>query len=193
MTRLNIAFVVPAGFLGCLTMSAALVVGHAEIQQLRPHERRMTPVVETAESPFRVIAGVRVPEPAPSRTSVPSPSAATAPAAAPLPAPDLTVPDDELLPPAEIPSEVPEPSWVRRGADRVVARAPEPAQGGLGMLVDTAFGTLHLVLDTAEYERRSNEAHAVTDPIYESVVGPTRPTREAVTADAQGRLDAARG
>lgn len=174
-------------------MSAALVVGHAEIQQLRPHERRMTPVVETAESPFRVIAGVRVPEPAPSRTSVPSPSAATAPEAAPLPGPAPIPPADELLPAAELPSEVPEPSWVRRRADGVAGRAPEPARGGLGMLVATSFDALHLVLDTVEYDRRTDEAHAVVDPIYESAVSPTRPARYAATEEAQERLDAARG
>lgn len=174
-------------------MSAALVVGHAEIQQLRPHERRMTPVVETVESPFRVIAGVRVPEPAPSRSSVPSPSAATAPAAAPIPAPRLPAPDDALLPPAEIPSEVPKPSWVRRRVDGVVGRAPEPARGGLGVLVAAGFDTLHQVMDTAEYDRRTDEAHAVVDPLYEEAVSPTRPARHEATAEAQGRLDAARG
>lgn len=153
----------------------------------------MAPVVETAESPFRVIAGVRVPDPAPSRIPVPSPSAATAPDAVPMPAPDLPGPDDELLPPAEIPSEVPAPSWVRRRADRVVARAPEPARGGLGVLVAVTFDTIHVVMDTAEYDRRTDEAHAVVDPRYEAAVGPTRPAREAATAAAQSRLDAARG
>ena len=191
MTRLNIAFVVPAGFLGCLTMSAALVVGHAEISQLRPHERRTVQAVETAVSPFRVIAGVRMPDLAPPLTSVPSPSAAAAPAAAPH-APGLGVPDEALLPPAEIPSEVPEPSWVRRRADRVVAMSPEPARGGLGMVVAEAFDAVHLVLDVTEYERRKDEAHAVVDPVYEAAVSPTRPARHQATAEAQGKLDAAR-
>lgn len=174
-------------------MSAALVVGHAEIQQLRPHERRMTPVVETAESPFRVIAGVRVPDPAPSRTSVPSPSAATAPEAAPLPAPAPVPPAEELLPATDLPSEVPRPSWVRRRADRVAAAAPEPARRPLGSAVDTVFDAVHMVLETTEYERRTDEAHAVADPIYESAVSPTRPARQAATEEAQGQLDAARG
>lgn len=192
MTRLNVAFVVPAGFLGCLTMSAALVVGHAEISQLRPHERRSTQVVETAESPFRVITGVRVPDPAPSRTSVPSPSAATVPGAATA-RNDLPRASEELLPPAEIPSEVPEPSWVRRRADALSQRAPRPARGPVGTVVSTAFDALHRLMDLTDYPERRAQVDAMVHPAYESAVSPTRPTREAATADAQQRLEATRG
>lgn len=140
MTRV-IAMVLPAGLLGCLTMSAALVVGRAEIGQLRPRESRMVQVVETVESPFRVIAGLLVPEPAPPRESAPSPSAAAASApnlglAAPA------VPADELVP-AELPSDVPDPSLLRRRANRTVAALPAPAQAPAAQAVDDGFRMVH--------------------------------------------------
>ena len=139
MTRV-IAMVLPAGLLGCLTMSAALVVGRAEIGQLRPRESRMVQVVETVESPFRVIAGLLVPEPAPPRESVPSPSAA----AASVSNLGLATPaaPDELVP-SELPSDVPDPSVLRRRADRTVAALPSPVQEPAADGVDDGFRMVH--------------------------------------------------
>jgi hypothetical protein len=135
-----IAMILPAGLLGCLTMSAALVVGRAEIGQLRPRESRMVQVVETVESPFRVIAGLLVPEPAPPRESVPSPSAA----AASVPNLGLAAPSprDELVP-GTLPSEVPGPSVVRRRVNRTVAALPSPAQAPAADGVEEGFRIVH--------------------------------------------------
>lgn len=140
MTRV-VAMVLPAGLLGCLTMSAALVVGKAEIGQLRARESRMVQVVETVESPFRVIAGLLVPEPAPSRESVPSPSAA----AASVPNLGLAAPVDrtDALVPGELPSEVPNPSLLRRRANRTVAALPAPAEAPAAQAVDDGFRMIH--------------------------------------------------
>lgn len=198
MTR-AIALILPAGLLGCLTMSAALVVGRAEIGQLRPRESRMVQVVETAESPFRVIAGLLVPEPAPPRESVPSPSAA----AASVPNLGLTAPagPDQLVP-SEIPSDVPNPSLVRRRVDRTVAALPSPAQEPAADGVEEGFRivregpVLGLGLDFA-WARERELVHpvvvqvmdierATVHPVVVAVQEAIAPEREAVN----GAVDA---
>lgn len=100
----------------------------------------MVQVVETVESPFRVIAGLLVPEPAPPRESVPSPSAA----AASVPNLGLGAPaaGDELVP-SELPSDVPDPSLLRRSANRTVAVLPSPVQEPAAHGVDDGFRAVH--------------------------------------------------
>lgn len=183
MTRV-VALVLPAGLLGCLTMSAALVVGKAEIGQLRPRESRMVQVVETVESPFRVIAGLLVPEPAPSRESVPSPSAAAASVpnlglAAPVDAPD------ELVP-SEIPSDVPNPSYVRRRLNRTVAALPSAVQEPAAEAVDDAYRMMYegpvlgLGLDFVWARERE-----IVHPVVVQVMKIERATVHPVVVEAQ--------
>lgn len=141
MTRLSVAFAGPAALLGGLTMSTVLVVGNAEISQLRVSEDRRSPAVVQAESPFRVIGGIDVPEPAPPRESVPSPSAAVAPAAD-LPAPPSTPPDD-LLGTGGLPDDVTgTPGPLRRPAYQVAEHAPEPADDILTTLIEAPVKTV---------------------------------------------------
>lgn len=180
MTRLNVAFVLPAGLLGCLTMSAALVVGHAEISQLRPDERRMNPVVETVESPFRVIAGVRVPDPAPSHTSVPSPSAATAPASAPLPDDVPIQPPADLLPPdALAPPDVDQPRSLRGTVDRQVDRTPDAAEPVVAQVVDTVFDTAFGAIDLLGLGVPLQQGWRTAEPTYDAAWEQSEPARAA--------------
>lgn len=190
MSRLHGAFLVPAGLLGCLTMSVAIVVGHVEVSQLQPHVGRTALVVEIAESPFQVIAGVRVPDQVPSRESVPSPSAAAAPAG--LTVPTAAPPPEDLLAPNTIPDEVPQSSTVRRTTERTINTLPEPAQEPSRGLIYGALGVVRQVLAPLELSQRYDEVQQTVNPHYERAVAPTRPTRYEAQDEAAELVQSAR-
>ena len=171
-------------------MSVAIVVGHVEISQLQPHVGRTALVVEIAESPFQVIAGVRVPDPVPPRESVPSPSAAAAPAGLTVPA--SASPPDDLLAPTDIPDEVPQSTAVRRTTERAINTLPEPVREPSRGLISDAWGAVRHLLVPLEISRRYDEVQQTVNPHYERVVAPTRPTRYEAQETASEIVQSAR-
>jgi hypothetical protein len=146
VARLNAAFVVPAVLLGCVTVSAALFAGQAEIEQLRPFERRPASFGQPAAPSFRVMLD---------HSATPRPALEAAPPPSPLAASVLPVvfpvelPDPLGAAPQPLSTELVSPGLLVPGpgeslelppaVEHVIEHTPGPASGPVASVVDTAL------------------------------------------------------
>lgn len=205
MARLRVAFILPAGLLGGITLSAALLVGQVEIQQLRPVERRTEVVVETVRSPFQVIKVDDVPEPASSRESVPSPSDAVAPApgfvapTAPVDVPPLPQSADVPAPPNPVallptPADVTEPSRLRTLVNDTTESLPAPLDAVVDPVVDTVWSTAAGLVDgiglVETYRESGEQVRGAADEAGATATAPVDESRQAADEQAGGEAEA---
>jgi hypothetical protein len=148
VARLNAAFVVPALLLGCVTVSAALFAGQAEIEQLRPFERRASSIGHSEAPSFRVMVDPSVaPRPAPVPLASPAPPHAVLPVVFPVELPDPLggapqPPSTELVSPGLLVPGPGEPMELPPVVEQVVEHTPEPVSGPVAAVVDTTLGVV---------------------------------------------------
>jgi hypothetical protein len=149
MSRLNAAFVVPALLLGCVTVSAALFAGQAEIEQLRPFERRASSSGQPQAPSFRVMVDPSVaPRPAPGPLPASGPAHRVLPVVLPVELPDPLgaapqPPSTELVSPGLLVPGPGESLELPPAVEQVVEHTPEPFSGPVASVVDSTLDVVH--------------------------------------------------